>query len=88
MRSWVDLFQVADLLHASGGYVSDSLFQNKHNHNSYISAISEVVGDSSETCSGGAKDNMGEARMDIIDSRITREFRSITQPTHSFVKYH
>eukprot|EP00904_Undaria_pinnatifida_P000986 jgi/Undpi1/10889/HiC_scaffold_3.g01415.m1 len=39
---------------------------------SYISAISEVIGDNPQTCSGAAKDAMGEARMDIIDSQITQ----------------
>ena len=37
---------------------------------SYISAISEVVTDNNQTCLGLAKDDMGEARMDIEDSEI------------------
>ena len=37
---------------------------------SYISAISEVVLDASETCEGAAKNNMGEARMDVEHSEI------------------
>ena len=37
---------------------------------SYISAISEVILDNGETCNGRAKNNMGEARMDIEDSEI------------------
>ena len=37
---------------------------------SYISAISEVVLDSSETCQGAAKNNMGVARMDVEDCEI------------------
>ena len=37
---------------------------------SFISAISEVVLDESETCQGVAKNNMGEARMDIENSEI------------------
>ena len=37
---------------------------------SYISAISEVVRDSGEKCEGRAKNNMGEARMDIEDSEM------------------
>ena len=37
---------------------------------SYISAISEVVLDPAETCEGAAKNNMGEARMDIENSEI------------------
>ena len=37
---------------------------------SFISAISEIITDSSETCDGNAKSNMGEARMDIEDSEI------------------
>lgn len=41
---------------------------------SYISAISEVITDPSETCEGLAKNDAGEARLDIIDSEINREF--------------
>jgi poly(beta-D-mannuronate) C5 epimerase len=37
---------------------------------SYISAISEVVLDASETCEGAAKNNMGEARMDVENCEI------------------
>ena len=37
---------------------------------SYISVISEIITDESETCEGNAKNTMGEARMDIIDSEI------------------
>ncbi|CAN0540145.1 unnamed protein product, partial [Laminaria digitata] len=37
---------------------------------SYISAISEVILDSGETCDGRAKNDMGEARMDIEDSEM------------------
>lgn len=37
---------------------------------SYISVISEVITDSSETCVGKAKNEMGEARMDIEDSEM------------------
>lgn len=43
---------------------------------SYISAISEVVLDPTETCLGRAKTNMGEARLDILDSEINRECSS------------
>lgn len=35
---------------------------------SYISAISEIVTNTSQTCLGRAKKTMGEARMDIEDS--------------------
>lgn len=38
---------------------------------SYISAISEVVLDAGETCQGSAKNNMGEARMDVENSEIS-----------------
>ena len=44
---------------------------------SYISAISEIVMDESETCDGRAKTTMGESRMDIIDSEIRREWKSL-----------
>ena len=37
---------------------------------SYISAISEVITDTSETCDGRAKNDMGEARLDIEDSEV------------------
>ena len=37
---------------------------------SFISAISEFVTNSSETCEGMAKNTMGEARMDIEDSEM------------------
>lgn len=37
---------------------------------SYLSAISEVVLDASETCVGSAKNDMGEARMDIQNCEI------------------
>ncbi|CAM9125414.1 unnamed protein product, partial [Laminaria digitata] len=37
---------------------------------SYISAVSEVITDDSQTCRGRAKTNMGEARMDIEDSEM------------------
>lgn len=37
---------------------------------SYISAISEIVVDPTETCKGVAKNNMGEARLDIEDCEI------------------
>lgn len=37
---------------------------------SYLSAISEVVLDASETCIGSAKNDMGEARMDIQNCEI------------------
>ena len=37
---------------------------------SYISAVSEVITDANNTCDGGAKNNMGEARMDIVSSEM------------------
>ncbi|CAM9199692.1 unnamed protein product, partial [Hapterophycus canaliculatus] len=37
---------------------------------SFISAISEVIVDPTTTCDGMAKNDMGEARLDIIDSEI------------------
>eukprot|EP00903_Cladosiphon_okamuranus_P017823 g16402.t1 len=37
---------------------------------SYLSAISEVILDPDETCDGMAKNNMGESRLDILDSEI------------------
>lgn len=40
---------------------------------SYISAVSEVIVDEDETCDERPKNTMGEARLDIIDTKITRE---------------
>ena len=37
---------------------------------SYISAVSEVITDNSQTCRGRAKKSMGEARMDIENSEM------------------
>ena len=37
---------------------------------SYVSAVSEIITDDRQTCSGRAKKNMGEARMDIEDSEM------------------
>ena len=37
---------------------------------SYISTVSEVITDASQTCLGRAKKEMGEARMDIEDSEM------------------
>ncbi|CAM9942410.1 unnamed protein product [Ascophyllum nodosum] len=37
---------------------------------SYISAVSELIVNASETCDGRAKSDMGEARMDIEDSEM------------------
>ena len=43
---------------------------NETDGRSYISALSEVITDGNETCIGAAKDEMGEARMDIEDSEM------------------
>ena len=43
---------------------------NETDGRSYISAVSEIVTDLSETCAGMAKTTMGEARMDIESSEI------------------
>ncbi|CAN0067101.1 unnamed protein product [Ectocarpus sp. 6 AP-2014] len=37
---------------------------------SYISAVSEIVLDPTQTCEGNAKNTMGEARMDIVNSEM------------------
>ena len=37
---------------------------------SYVSAVSEVITDATQTCDGRAKNTMGEARMDIEDSEM------------------
>lgn len=50
---------------AAGAYDEDH-----EDGRSYISVVSEVITDSDETCGGRAKNNMGEARMDIINSEI------------------
>lgn len=48
---------------------------------SYLSAISEVITDAAETCDGMAKNDMGEARLDIIDSEINREYACLSDTT-------
>ncbi|CAN0077542.1 unnamed protein product, partial [Laminaria digitata] len=37
---------------------------------SYISAVSQMITDGSETCDGSASSDFGEARMDIEDSEM------------------
>ncbi|CAM9815160.1 unnamed protein product, partial [Sphacelaria rigidula] len=49
---------------------------NHWNGRSYISAISEVITDPTSTCNGSALNNMGEARLDIINSEINREWQT------------
>ena len=44
--------------------------ENQDDGRSYISAVSEVIIDDSQTCRGRAKKNMGDARMDIEDSKM------------------
>ena len=44
--------------------------ENQHDGRSYISAVLEVITDDSQTCRGRAKKNMGDARMDIEDSKM------------------
>lgn len=44
--------------------------ENYEDGRSYISVVSEVIVDDDETCEGRAKNNMGEARMDIVSSEI------------------
>ena len=44
--------------------------KDEHDGRSYISAVSEVITDDSQTCRGRAKKDMGEARMDIEDSEM------------------
>ncbi|CAM9699219.1 unnamed protein product [Scytosiphon promiscuus] len=43
---------------------------NHEDGRSYISALSEVIYDEFQTCNGTAKEDMGEARMDVIDSEM------------------
>ena len=43
---------------------------NEDDGRSYISAVSEVITDDSQTCNGRARENMGEARMDIESSEM------------------
>lgn len=49
---------------------SNKVDTNYDNGRAYLSAISEVIADPSDTCKGIAKNNMGEARMDIEGSEI------------------
>ena len=44
--------------------------RNEDDGRSYISAVSEVITDDSQTCEGRANENAGEARMDIEDSEM------------------
>lgn len=37
---------------------------------SYISAVSEVIINDTQSCEGNAKNTMGEARMDIVSSEM------------------
>ena len=43
---------------------------NEDDRRSYISAVSQMITDSSQSCEGRAKTDMGEARMDIVDSEM------------------
>ncbi|CAM9715159.1 unnamed protein product, partial [Discosporangium mesarthrocarpum] len=44
--------------------------RNVKDGRSYLSAITEIITDASETCDGKALNDKGEARMDIIDSTV------------------
>ena len=44
--------------------------ENYEDGRSYISVISEVITDPDQDCDGRAKKDMGEARMDIVNSEI------------------
>ena len=44
--------------------------KDQENGRSYISAVSEVITDDTQTCRGRARKNMGEARMDIENSEM------------------
>ena len=48
-----------------------SVDTNYDDGRAYLSAISEVLADTSETCKGIAKNTLGEARMDIEDSTVS-----------------
>ncbi|CAN0188440.1 unnamed protein product, partial [Discosporangium mesarthrocarpum] len=54
---------------ANGG--EGGVDENVDDGRSYLSAISEVVMDPTETCDGKARNTMGEARMDILSSNIS-----------------
>lgn len=43
---------------------------NTDDGRSYISAVSETITDPTETCLGKAQKEMGESRMDIVDSEM------------------
>ena len=50
--------------------VSNSYDDDESDGRSYISAVSEVLIDGMLGCEGTAKNEMGEARMDVVSSEI------------------
>ncbi|CAM9724294.1 unnamed protein product [Laminaria digitata] len=62
---WIEGTHVESWDLGSGGVDEDD-----RDGRSYISALSEVITDPTETCDGAAKNDMGEARLDILDSEI------------------
>lgn len=50
--------------------LNNSVDANEDDGRSYISAVSEVITDANNTCEGAAKNDMGEARMDIVSSEM------------------
>ena len=50
---------------------TSSVDTNFEDGRSYISCLSEVLVDPSETCTGVAKNNMGECRMDVENSKLS-----------------
>ena len=56
---------------SSWDMTSGTVDTNIEDGRAYLSAISEVLLDTDETCQGVAKNNMGESRMDIKDSEIS-----------------
>lgn len=49
---------------------TNSVDKNEDDGRSYVSAVSQVITDTSETCDGRARNNYGEARMDIENSEM------------------
>ena len=49
---------------------NNAVDEDQDDGRSYISAVSEIIVDESESCSERPKSSMGEARMDIEDSEM------------------
>lgn len=67
----IHLFSI--LSHVACPSPSKLSYPDKYSPHSYISAITEVITDPLETCNGTAGTDMGEARLDIINTEVNRK---------------